>query len=190
MNLTPKQIAKRAQNVRYREKRKALMAAGAHVLNEETKPSVPKPQGPTKDQYWTEERRKAQGERMKKAHALKPDWKREERLRRYGYLPPKDAAPPAEEPLVIYAGGNDPAMPLRADGKPYIRGPYKKKAAAQVGTPRPSKRLTGVLGILVDNIRTELLEHIRAGHDLTPFHTNVLALTDFLRKQNDGDDGV
>lgn len=75
---------------------------------------------------------------------------------------------------------------------------WKKKVAAakavqaglQYETPAPKPerkpRLLAcrprMLGVLIQQIRDELHEQIRAGEELTPFHTNVLALTDYLRK--------
>lgn len=172
---TPEQQKKREQNVRYREKRKRLMAAGRGLIPEEVpvKKETPRP-------AWTEESRKRLSEAMKRAHAAKPDWKREARLRRGGWLPPKEATP-----LGLTEAGEDRAAQLdspllRKDGKPYVRGPYKN---------RP--RNLGIKGVLIDAIRRELHEHVRAGNELTPFHTNVLALTDYLRnEENDGNDGV
>lgn len=68
---------------------------------------------------------------------------------------------------------------------------WKKKVAAakavqaglQYETPAPKpERKPRMLGVLIQQIRDELHEQIRAGEELTPFHTNVLALTDYLRK--------
>lgn len=47
---------------------------------------------------------------------------------------------------------------------------------------RPQRR-NRMIGILIDQIRAELHQQIRQGAELTPFHTNVLALTDYLRKE-------
>lgn len=82
------------------------------------------------------------------------------------------------------AAGEEPPLKIGAAA-------WKKRVAAakavqeglQYETPPPkAERKSRMLGILIQQIRDELHEQIRAGYELTPFHTNVLALTDYLRK--------
>lgn len=187
-------VKKRKYNQTYYAKKRLLMEAGKRLL--ETPPEV-KMEGPKKG--WTDEARAKLSASMKKAHAAKPDWKRKATLRRLGFLPLEDSQP--EEPApVIYGGGQQghSSTPLlRKDGKAYVRGPYNKQRLeleplieVSKAVQRPARR-DRMLGMLIDNIREELKEHVRNGGDITPFHTNVLALTDYLRKMDhDRDDGI
>lgn len=203
-------VKKRKYNQTYYAKKRLLMEAGKRLL--ETPPEVKVEDKPTSrigrrggsrpgpKKGWTDEARAKLSASMKKAHAAKPDWKRKATLRRLGFLPLEDSQP--EEPApVIYGGGQQGHLStplLRKDGKAYMRGPYNKQRLKELeplievskAVQRPARR-DRMLGMLIDNIREELKEHVRNGGDITPFHTNVLALTDYLRKMDhDRDDGI
>lgn len=60
--------------------------------------------------------------------------------------------------------------------------PIARVKLQQAETAAPSRPRHRMIGILIDQIRAELHQQIREGGELTPFHTNVLALTDYLRK--------
>lgn len=202
-------VKKRAYNQIYYAKKRALMEAGKKLLEApppEVKMNEPPPTrigrrggsvpGPKKG--WTEEARAKLSESMKKAHAAKPDWKRKATLRRLGYLPLEDKPDAFTRGEGLDRDVQLDSPPLRKDGKAYVRGPYNKQRLKELqplieaakAVQRPARR-DRMMGMLIDNIREELKEHVRRGGDITPFHTNVLALTDYLRKMDhDRDDGI
>lgn len=187
-------VNKRKYNQSYYAKKRALMEAGKRLL-EASPPEVKMDEKPAPKKGSEEYRRKI-SESMKRAHAAKPDWKRKATLRRLGYLPLEDAQP--QETLLDGQARFEAGALLRKDGKAYVRGPYNKQRLKELqplieaakAVQRPARR-DRIMGMLIDNIREELKEHVRQGGDITPFHTNVLALTDYLRKMDhDRDDGI